>query len=73
MNKKLYRNLKIKIPKSTFSAILAKYKGEIRSIEKQQLPNGYQVFVIFSIVFLNLTRVMQIFNNQQGQAWSFTC
>lgn len=65
MNKKLYRNLKIKIPKSTFSAILAKYKGEI---EKQQLPNGYQVFVIFSIVFLNLTRVMQIFNNQQGQA-----
>lgn len=64
MNKKLYRNLKIKIPKSTFSAILAKYKGEIRSIEKQQLPNGYQVFVIFSIVL----RVMQIFNNQQGQA-----
>lgn len=40
-----------KPPKSTFSAILAKYKGEIRSIEKQQLPNGYQVFVIFSIVF----------------------
>lgn len=68
MNNKLYRNLKIKIPKSTFSGILAKYKGEIRSILKQQLPNGYQVYVIFSIVFLNLTRVMQIFNNQQGQA-----